>query len=111
LCWGCNLASPFYGEESLFARNCPSCKKEIPFSWIRKHLKNDFFNCPNCYCALTPKFSNVIINSLILGAGIGALLGKFTNLPIEFIILIGAFSGMYFQKYIDMFFALEKYDE
>ncbi|WP_334021094.1 hypothetical protein [Alteromonas sp. S015] len=95
----------------MFSRNCPSCGKKISFNWIKKNAKNDFFNCPHCNCVLTPRFSNVIINSIILGAGTGAILAKFTNLPIELIIVICSLSGMYLQKYIDILFSLEKVDE
>lgn len=95
----------------MFSRRCPSCKQKIFFNWIRKNVNKDYFNCPHCHCLLAPKFSNVLINSIILGAGTGAILAKLTNISLEFIIIICSFSGMFLQKYVDIFFSLEKIDE
>lgn len=95
----------------MFARRCPSCQKAISFRYIWKHVKREHFDCPHCYCELTPKLSNVIVNSVILGIGTGAILAKFTTLSLEDIAIICALSGMFLQKYVDIFFSLEKYEE
>ena len=95
----------------MFNRKCPQCKKSILFKSIKRYASDTFFLCPHCATRLTIKFSNIIVNSVILGAGTGALLAKFTSFSVEPIVIACALSGMFLQKYIDMFFSLEKYND
>lgn len=95
----------------MFSRQCPCCNKSIAFKHIRQYRKNKRFDCPHCQQSLTVKFLDQLINSLLVGYAMGAILAKSTDLSKGVVITMIVFVVLMWQKYMDMFFSLTKAED
>ncbi|GEM_PF-6591205 len=91
----------------MISKSCPACNRRMTARYIITNIKKDAIYCPYCGSRLVPKLRSVMLNSLILGGTLGAILAIFTSLSMELIILITTFLSVFFQKYIDLFFQLK----
>ena len=91
----------------MFDRKCPCCKERIKFSYIKKMVNEISFKCPYCRKNLKIKTSDTYVNSVLLGAAV-ALVGVVLHWEVNTIIVIGALTSIFMQKYLDIFFALEE---
>jgi ABC-type Fe3+ transport system permease subunit len=89
----------------MFSRKCPSCSQAIPFKHIAQYLEQDALQCPYCLQHLKIKTLDSIVNSLLVGA-LAGIIGAALELPLGWIVTIGALSAIFLQKYVDVFFSL-----
>ncbi|USD37295.1 MULTISPECIES: hypothetical protein [Ferrimonas] len=90
----------------MFSRDCPHCKSSIDFSYIKKFVDDERIPCPHCHRVLRVSPVASLINSVFIGLVVGGALGLFTDIRVDFIVVIGGLVTVFFQKYLDVFFSL-----
>lgn len=91
----------------MFSRNCPNCGKLVPWQKRKELLLVDTIHCVYCTKPLCLSFKYSFTNALIIGGATGLFLSRYTDLSIEFIVIIAVIAGEGLQRCLDVLFPLK----
>lgn len=95
----------------MFEEPCPHCNKKLSLNQRRGLLVRAAIFCVYCANPIRINLKNQYLNSVALGVLVGGLLALVTNLSTEIVIICGVLSSIFLQRFLDIFFSLEKAKE